>query len=467
MSFVSATTGRLSLLLSTLLLLSSCATTPQQPGYSLQQNEVRQWYSQARELVQTRRGVDLQQVTLSTVSSREMLFVLSDLYGKKLDPGMTADMRVRVFADRAFAEVGFLQAVYDPFAKRIVVNEENLSRFIARLTRNGAGAREAALTVLIHELVHAADDAEFDFIAVEKRHAGDALGVYMMAEGHAELQTEMFCVEAGCSSAFAMARSDYLAPDPQRVSAETVHAVRSSNMLLLYGQSQEFLKALQARDSSGSLIREAMLSPPGSPLDFFDPASYPDKPRSNSRDNIYQVLDAVALEKNGHALLKVPASPYDDTVIPLAQQHRVAFVRQQRQLVDGAGKMIFINQHEREASGVSVYLFEASGPQAVQEKWREFESQHRGFLSELKKYGIRARHIDVDNSDGSVVLPARAKINTAQIENRETGEQVHLYNSLYIDGNFLIAVSNADDLALNKTAMLEVIGQLRKVRQGS
>ena len=140
MAFSPAIAGRLSWLLSALLIFTGCATTPQQlPVYELQGDEVRQWYSQARELVQTRRGVDLQHVTLSTVTSREMLFVLSDLYGKKLDPNMTADMRVRVFADRAFAEVGFLQAVYDPFAKRIIVNEENLSRFIARMARGGAG----------------------------------------------------------------------------------------------------------------------------------------------------------------------------------------------------------------------------------------------------------------------------------------------------------------------------------------
>ena len=463
MAFSPATAGRLSWLLSALLIFTGCATTPQQqPVYELQGDEVRQWYSQARELVQTRRGVDLQHVKLSTVTSREMLFVLSDLYGKKLDPNMTADMRVRVFADRAFAEVGFLQAVYDPFAKRIIVNEENLSRFIARLARSGAGAREAALTVLIHELVHAADDAEFDLVAIEKRHAGDALGVYMMAEGHAELQTEDLCVEAGCSSAFELARADYRAPDPQRASEETIHAVRSSNVLLLYGQSQKFLKALEARDASGSLIRQAMLSPPGSPLDFFDAATYPNNPRSKSRDRVYQVLDAVNLEDDGHTLLKVPASPYDDSVIPLSPRLRAGFAHHQRQLVNGAGKMVYVNQQKRDASGVSIYLYDASGPQAVQEKWREFEFQHLSFLSAIRKVGVRARHIEIDSTEGSVQLPVRVKINALQIENHETGGQVRLYNSLFIDGNYLIAVSNANDLALNKKAMLEVISQLRK-----
>ena len=233
-------------------------------------------------------------------------------------------------------------------------------------------------------------------------------------------------------------------------------------MLLLYGQSQKFLKALEARDASGSLIRQAMLSPPGSPLDFFDAATYPNNPRSKSRDRVYQVLDAVNLEDDGHTLLKVPASPYDDSVIPLSPRLRAGFAHHQRQLVNGAGKMVYVNQQKRDASGVSIYLYDASGPQAVQEKWREFEFQHLSFLSAIRKVGVRARHIEIDSTEGSVQLPVRVKINALQIENHETGGQVRLYNSLFIDGNYLIAVSNANDLALNKKAMLEVISQLRK-----
>jgi len=466
MAFFRVTTSRSCLLLLAALVLAGCATTQQfqQPppaAYSLDSDDIMAWYGEARDVVEAQRGVNLQQVTVSTVTSREMLFVLSDLYGKKLDPGMTADMRVRVFADRAFAEVGFLQAVYDPFAKRIIVNQENLTQFVARLARKGVGAREVALTVLIHELVHAADDADYDLVAVEKQHPGDALGVYMMAEGHAELQTEIFCEFAGCSQAFELARAGYQPPDPHRTSAEAIHAMRSSNLLLLYGQSQKFLKELKARDPDGDLIHQAMQSPPGSALDFFDSATFPNSTRTESRERVYRVLNAVNLENNGHALLKLPASPYDDSVLPLAQPGRLEFVQQQREIISGAGKMLFINQHERNASGVSVFLYEASGPEAVQEKWREFESSHQSFLAELRRNGVSARHIDDKKDAGPVQLPPRATVNIAQIDNRQTGKTVRLYSSLYIDGNYLIAVSNADDLALNKKAMLQVIEQLK------
>ena len=240
--------------------------------------------------------------------------------------------------------------------------------------------------------------------------------------------------------------------------------MRGSNLQLLYGQSQEFLKELEARDSDGSLIRQAMQSPPGSALDFFDAASFPNKTRSNSRERVYRVLNAVNLQDDGYALLKVPSSPYNDSVLPVTRSQRSTFVQEQREMVNGAGKMVFINQHQRNASGVTIYLYEATGPEAVQRKWREFESNHKSFLAALRRSGVSAKRIEEKGDTGSLQFPTRARVNAAQVQNRKTGDTVRLYNSLYIDGNFLIAVSNADNLTLNKTAMLEVIEQLKQVR---
>ena len=91
------------LILSAATFLSSCATTKPFPVYEVQRNELTEWFASAKALVEEERGLDLSNVTLSTVTGREMLFVLSDLYGKKLDPNMTADTRVRVFADKALS----------------------------------------------------------------------------------------------------------------------------------------------------------------------------------------------------------------------------------------------------------------------------------------------------------------------------------------------------------------------------
>jgi len=101
------------LIFSSALFLSSCATTPTYSLYDVQQNELTQWFTEAKALVEKERGLDLSNVSLSAVDSREMLFVLSELYGKKLDPHMTADTRVRVFADKAFEDVKSVQAVYE------------------------------------------------------------------------------------------------------------------------------------------------------------------------------------------------------------------------------------------------------------------------------------------------------------------------------------------------------------------
>ena len=121
------------LILTAAIFLSACATTTPYTAYNVERDELQQWFSSARNVVEHERGIKLDNVTLSTVSSREMLFVLSDLYGKKLDPNMTADTRIRVFSEKAFEDVQHVQAVYDPYAKRIVVNQQNMQRYIGLL----------------------------------------------------------------------------------------------------------------------------------------------------------------------------------------------------------------------------------------------------------------------------------------------------------------------------------------------
>ena len=193
------------------IFISSCATTPKYSLYDVQQNELTLWFAEAKALVEQERSLDLSNVTLSAVDSREMLFVLSELYGKKLDPHMTADTRVRVFADKAFEDVKSVQAVYDPFAKKIVVNQQNLKYYIGLLTDRGIDARNAAMTLLIHELIHAADDQEYDLVAIEKRHRGDTLGVFMVAEGMQKCRLSLCVPRPDAAKHFGLHKSNSMA----------------------------------------------------------------------------------------------------------------------------------------------------------------------------------------------------------------------------------------------------------------
>ncbi|OED42757.1 hypothetical protein AB833_05320 [Chromatiales bacterium (ex Bugula neritina AB1)] len=458
--FASARLGQAGLLLA-VLILSGCATTRHQ-SYQVTDTDLRSWFNEARAVVEKERDVDLESVHLSTVTSREMLFVLSDIYGKKLDPHMTADMRIRVFADRAFAEVGFLQAVYDPFAKRIVVNQENLSRFIGDLTHQGLEARNAALTVLIHELIHAADDQEYDLVAIENRHPGDTLGVYMMAEGHAELQTENLCKLAGCSAAYNRARMqsfDLDNPDPQQL-----NAARENNMMLLYGQSQRFLKELSSRDSDGRLLEQALRHPPGNALQFFDIDSFPDQPRAESRKTIYNVLDAVNLSSSGQPMLQFAASPYNDSNLPIEFGERERYVKEELNSIVAAGRMVYIDQHDRDTTGLAIRVYEASGPDSAKQKWNEVEKNYNDLITSVKSRWVTSKLINPSDLPGGVAdLPGNAKVYAATITTKRQSESITVLNTMIIEGNFLIVVSSSGNFELNKTALLETLRQLRNV----
>ncbi len=449
----------MALILCTTLFLSSCATKSF-PVYEVQRSELKLWFASAKALVEEERGLDLSNVTLSTVTGREMLFVLSDLYGKKIDPNMTADTRIRVFADKAFEDVKSVQAVYDPFAKRIVVNQQNLKYYIGQLTEHGADAQSAAMTLLIHELIHAADDKEYDLVAIEKRHKGDTLGVFMVAEGHAEMQTESLCIKAGCSNAFRTAQIEFHGADPH--DTDQILLTSQDNNGLLYVQGRKFLKALAARDSDGSLVRQALIKPPGDVLEFFDPANFPDVPRANRREKIYQTLNAIEFETSKGPMLKIPQAVFNETDLPAGRQERLNYVREYKQQVLASGSMNFVEQYAENLNTVNVTLYEASSPAAAYKIQQKLIAKRRALTSKLKNLGAAITHPGTSElRHMSENLPAKTQRYVLDFKNRDTGKTTQFISTFLIEGRHLIAVNNSNDNELNSEVLLKTLQKLQ------
>ena len=442
------------------IFISSCATTPKYSLYDVQQNELTLWFAEAKALVEQERGLDLSNVTLSAVDSREMLFVLSELYGKKLDPHMTADTRVRVFADKAFEDVKSVQAVYDPFAKKIVVNQQNLKYYIGLLTDRGIDARNAAMTLLIHELIHAADDQEYDLVAIEKRHRGDTLGVFMVAEGHAEMQTESMCAKAGCSKAFRTAQIEFHGVDPE--DTDQLLLTSQDNNGLVYVQGRKFLKALAARDSDGSLVKQALTKPPGDVLEFFDPANFPDTKRASRRDKIYQILNSVEIESAEGPLLKIPQAVFNESDFPVDQNRRLKYVRDYKRKTLASGSMNYIEQYARKLNSVYVTLYEASSPNAAYEIQQQLIGERQDLTSSLRNRGADIKHPKTSElRDIYENMPAKTELYIVNFRNRDSGETLQFNSSYLIEGSHLIVVSNTNDNELNREALTKTLQSLR------
>jgi len=432
--------------------LSACATT-RYPVYDVERDELKRWFEEARTLVEQERRMDLGDVALSSVTGREMLFVLSDLYGKKLDPNMTADTRIRVFSDKAFDEVKSIQAVYDPFAKRIVINQQNLQYYIGLLTDRGIDPRDAAMTLLIHELVHAADDKEYDLVAIEKRHTGDTLGVFIVAEGHAEMQTESICAKAGCSEAFRLAQIVFHGADPH--DTDQTLLTSQDNHGLVYVQGRNFLKALADRDST-------LTKPPGDVLEFFDPASFPNKVRSQRREKIYQILNSVEIDSVQGPLLKIPQSVFNESDVPANRHARLQYVQHYKQKTLASGSMNYVEQYDQDLNTIYVRLYEASSSRAAHEIRQQLIKDRLRVTRDLKSLGADLSHPKgAELSAMSEGLPPKTQRYVVDFKSRKTGEKLQLISTYLIEGRHLIVVSNSDNSDVNLETLLKVRQKLR------
>lgn len=446
-----------------LMLLTACVTPPTAPtGYgspsSVFQNlgptteSITVRFEGARDIVEDDRGIDLSDISLSLLSSQEMPFALSDLYGRKANPAMTFDTRMRLFAGSAIRDSRYVQAVYDPYGKRIVINRTMLGHRIQTMKRQGISRHDTIMTVLIHELIHAADDKQFNLIAIENNHVGDKLGLSFVAEGSAEMHTKRLCARAGCGESRI---EEYLSLNTDR-NEEQLYIVgpMQQRNALVYQQGENFLTALSRRDPTGSLVDTAMRTPPGDVVEFFTPEKYPDVARAKRRKSIYTLLDGLKLSHNESPLLKIPEPPFELSDLPQGIHAQHHYVTMYGEKIIASGAMSYVDQYDPEPKTTRVSIFQGSSIEALLEKKQDILDKNQAHTRTLMQIGVGVHYPDAEVLEAwSKDVPANTQRYIVQLTQIGSGKSVTLFTSLLIEGNFLISISNVDNNALNKLAL--------------
>jgi hypothetical protein len=147
-------------------------------------------------------------------------------------------------------------------------------------TSANSSARSALLTLLIHELVHAADDQRY---RIHENRALDFRASFAQSatfEGHAQWVTRKICEQSGCVSGLdALDAFMFNTTQAQEQFTQPVEAISRSVLEYSYIEGERFIAGLATRDSSAHLIDELLSSPPVDPIQILSPESYPDDAR--------------------------------------------------------------------------------------------------------------------------------------------------------------------------------------------
>ena len=163
-------------------------------------------------------------------------------------------------------------------------------------------------------------------------------------------------------------------------------------------------------------------------------------------------------------MLQFAAAPYTDTDLPIDTTARADFVKEELNNIVAAGRMVYVDQYDRDAAGLAIRVYEAAGRESAREKWEEVATDYNHLIKAVKNRWVTSKHIDASKlPGGSEDLPENARVYAATITTKQKNESLMVFNSMIIEGNYLIVVSSADNFDLNKKALLETLRQLRKV----
>ena len=238
------------------------------------------WFDDARTLVQQQLDVDLSHVNAYVVDSETIKEHAKD----SLLRALSHDLNNSRFAETLVSNILTAQsdsvlAIYSPAQQSILIHNDNLNEYLNSVT-DRTSRRAALQALMLHELIHAADDAKHNVFDQSGVSYQEVFSKSTILEGHAQWQTRRLCELASCGRAFALL-NDYMfnLNNVQDPALKYIQTRNFKNLEFVYREGERFINHLMQRPQGEALLQQAFKQPPRDSLQIIDPESFPNKSR--------------------------------------------------------------------------------------------------------------------------------------------------------------------------------------------
>jgi len=260
-------------------------------------------FAQARTLVEKATGQNLSHVVLNIASDREITTEVSHETGRLIHKQFNNRRFARHFLDSVMkGQSGTYAALYATRSGQVMVSQPLMQSYQQSLPANQEIREAAILALLIHELVHAADDERYNIHENRDLNFRASFAQSAAFEGHAQFVTRNICKEANCLSGLeALDEFMFGRRNPPNKLTQPVQAVSRNVLEYSYVEGERFITSLAKRPNGKQLLDQLLSNPPQDPIQILDPASFP----NTSREQRNQELLAISSNLN-HPWLQSP-----------------------------------------------------------------------------------------------------------------------------------------------------------------
>lgn len=278
---------------------------------TLNEDKIREIFFLSRNLVAERTGAELDHIELVFASDEQISEEVQLETQRLVDSQFTNSSFASHFLSSIMSsQSGTYAALFATQREQVMLSSKLLAHYMSGVANEYATQQSAIQALLIHELIHAADDVTYAIHENRTLNFRASFAQSATFEGHAQWMTRQICAEVGCTTGldaldnFMFGRGTSTNDLPQSVQAISRNVLEYS-----YIEGERFLRNIAARPDGKKLIRNLLRNPPKDPIQILNPASYPDTQREQRNQQLLKATADVVHHWREQPWVMVETSP--------------------------------------------------------------------------------------------------------------------------------------------------------------
>lgn len=350
-------------------------------------------YAEARQLVEADLNIDLSHIQLMLVDDEP----INDEVARE-----TQRLIRNQFGNSRFAwhflnkvmksQAGTYAALFTSRLKAVMVSRQMLSSYEDSLPYSAAVRRSALLTLLIHELVHAADDQRYQIHENRALNFRASFAQSATFEGHAQWVTRRICEQQGCSEGLDALDNFMFSRDSQaNLQTQPVEAISRNVLEYSYIEGERFIRELSKRPDGERLIQGLLRSPPQDPIQILAPESFPDTMREERNQRLIEASLGIDHPWVSDQWIGVQTSPLKGVNLRADPSRRQAAVDGFTKLIQGMVAMQLYDQSDVNQAPLEVTLLHAESSHTASLFARTLHNNTQSYDSSSQDEPLRVR----------------------------------------------------------------------------
>jgi hypothetical protein len=306
-------------------------------------------FFRARNLVEAHTGQNLRSVNLRITNNANITKEVTHETKRLVNNQFNNPRFAEHFLNQVMGgQAGTYAALYATRNSEVMISEPLLASYQARLPNDKQTQDAAILALLIHELVHAADDKKYGIHENRKLNFRASFAQSAAFEGHAQWVTRKICAIENCSSGLtSLDNFMFGTSNPPNMLTQPVQAISRNVLEYSYVEGERFVTDIANRPNGEALLQRLLSNPPQDPIQILDPASFPNTDREQRNQRLL-----AASTKIDHPWLHSPWVSVETS--PLKGVNLRADPARRDAAVDGFTRLI--------TAMVAVQLYDQSSP---------------------------------------------------------------------------------------------------------